>query len=97
MVVLTAYCQVKPDCIEEALEACRTVRAASVLESGCDRYDFFQSPDDPTQIVFVEEWSSRADLDLHFEQEAFDKFMATMGDLMTGPPEIRIFDSTLME
>ena len=96
MILLTAYAFILPDQISHALDACRTVRAASVLEPGCERYDFFQSPDDETRIVFVEEWSSRSDLDLHCLQDAFQQFMAKMESYFSAPPEIRIFDSCLM-
>jgi len=96
MILLTAYATILPDRLNQALEACRTVRAASVLEAGCERYDFFQSPDEETRIVFVEEWSSRSDLDLHFQQDAFIQFMGKMENCVSAPPEIRIFDSCLM-
>lgn len=94
MIVLTAYVTLKFECVAAALEACRIVRGHSVLEPGCDRYDFFQSPDDATKVVFVEEWASKAALDTHFEQAAFKEFFATMGDLMVAPPELKIFESS---
>lgn len=96
MIVLTAYVSLQTDKIDLALNACRTVRAASLTEPGCERYDFFQSPDDATKLVFVEEWSTKQDLDTHFEQAAFNDFFAEMGGYMTSPPDLRIFDSTLM-
>jgi len=94
MIVLTVYVSLRPDQIESALDACRTVRESSVKEPGCDRYDFFQSPDDPTKLIFVEEWTSQAALDLHFEQDAFKQFFASIGELMEGAPELRMFEST---
>lgn len=95
MTVLTAYVFLHPDKVDEALDACRTVRGHSRLEAGCERYDFFQSPDDPTQIVFVEEWTTREDLELHFQQDAFKVFAAAMDSLVAKPTDIRIFASTL--
>lgn len=95
--VLNAYCSLAPASVEEALTACRTVRAASLTEPGCEKYDFYQSPDDATKIVFVEEWTSKAHLDTHFEQDAFKTFFATLGPLLSGPPDIRIFESTKLE
>jgi len=96
MVVLTAYATLKPECVEAAIAACRTVRGHSVLEPGCERYDFYQSPDDRTKIVFVEEWTCKPDLDTHFEQTAFHEFIAVMGDYLASPPEMRIFESSLV-
>ncbi len=97
MVVLIAYVQVQPDRIAEAIAACTEVRGLSVLEPGCDRYDFFQSPEDATRIVFVEEWDSKAALDLHFLQPAFLNFVATINPWLETASEIRIFESALLE
>jgi quinol monooxygenase YgiN len=93
MVVLTAYSRVRADRVEEAIAACRAVRSQSVQEPGCERYDFFQSPDDPQLIVFVEEWTSIHDLHVHFEQPAFNTFMEAMNGMLESPAEIRIFDA----
>lgn len=93
MVVLTAYARVHADRVAEAINACRIVRSQSIHEPGCERYDFFQSPDDPQMIVFVEEWTTIHDLHVHFEQPAFNTFMAAMNDLLESPAEIRIFDA----
>jgi quinol monooxygenase YgiN len=94
MVVLTAYLRVKPELMEEALDACRTARTASRTEPGCEVYDFFVSPDDPATIVFVEEWTTKADLDTHFQAESFKNFGAAMSGVLTQEPDIRIFEST---
>ncbi len=94
MVVLTAYGTVLPDKVDAAIDACRTVRSHSVKEPGCERYDFFQSPDDATKIVFVEEWTSKAHLDTHFEQDAFKEFFAAMSSCFAAAPEIKIFEAT---
>ncbi len=93
MILLTAYAQVKPGQAEEALEACEVVRQASVQEPGCDRYDYYVSPRDENQIVFVEEWSNMAALQSHFQQPAFQNFMGAIGDLLEGQAEIRIFEA----
>ncbi len=97
MVVLTAYVTLIAENIDSALLACAKVRGHSVDEPGCERYDFYQSPDDATKIVFVEEWASKAHLDTHFEQSAFQDFFAEMAGYMQNPPEIRIFESRLIE
>lgn len=95
MVVLTAYPVFLPDQLAAGLAACATVRAASVQEPGCERYDYFQSPEDPCRVVFVEEWTSMADLETHFQQDAFKTFFMTIADKLAGQPEIRIFEAQL--
>jgi quinol monooxygenase YgiN len=96
MVILHAYFSLLPNRVEESLEACRTVREASVTEPGCERYDFFQSPDHATKLVFVEEWTSKADLDTHFLQSAFLNFRDTMESNIAAPTEVRIFEASLL-
>lgn len=96
MIVLTAYVNLKADKIEEGIAACEIVRAASILEPGCEVYDFFQSPRSPNQLVFVEEWTSLAHLHTHFEQSAFLEFKAKMEDLTEAPTELKIFESSLI-
>ncbi|MEQ1823583.1 MAG: putative quinol monooxygenase [Fimbriimonadaceae bacterium] len=96
MVVLHAYVHLRSDQVSAGIAACTEVRHLSVLEPGCDRYDFFQSPDDATRLVFVEEWESKAALDLHFQQPAFLEFVAKMESLVERPSEIRIFESNLL-
>lgn len=93
MVVLTAYVTIKPGHFEAALSACERVRQESVLEPGCDRYDYFVSSRIENKIVFVEEWSNMPALQSHFQQPAFQNFMGAMGELVEGQAEIRIFEA----
>ena len=96
MIVLNAYASVKPEALETALEACRVVKSHSLKEVGCEKYNYYQSPEEPTLIVFVEEWTTKSDLDLHFQQDAFNQFFAVMGGCVQAPPVIRIFEATLL-
>ena len=90
MVVLTAYATVQPDKVAAALDACRLVHSQSVGEPGCERYDFFQSPDRPNEIVFVEEWTSVAHLNKQFQQAAFNAVMQTLSTQLVRPAELRL-------
>lgn len=96
MILLTAYVNLKEDKIVEGIASCEIVRAASILEPGCEVYDFFQSPRNPNQVVFVEEWTSLGHLHTHFEQAAFLEFKAKLDDLVQTPTEIKIFESNLI-
>lgn len=91
MVVLIAHAHFKVEQVDAAVAACRQVRSLSVEEPGCDRYDFYQSPDDPAHIVFVEQWTSRELLQEHFSARSFIEFQATISDLLVAKPEIRIY------
>ncbi len=97
MIVLNAYACIKPEALETALEACRVVKSHSVKEPGCEKYDYYQSPEEPTKIVFVEEWTTKAHLDVHFQQDAFKQFFAVMSTCFQAHPELRIFEANLVE
>lgn len=92
MIALFASMDVRPECIDDALAACRAVREPSQKEAGCLRYDFYQSPDTPTNIVFFEEWESREILTAHFAEEHFKTFFAAVQPFMVAPPKIRVYD-----
>lgn len=96
MIVLTAYGTLQPGTQETILAASRKNRAFAVTEPGCERFDFFISPDEPERFVFVEEWTTLADLHNHFAQPNFSDFMASMQTCLAAPPEIRIFEASLV-
>jgi len=96
VIVLNAYGMLKPGTEDVMLEASRKNKAVAITESGCERFDFFFSPDNPLAFVFVEEWTTLADLQSHFAQPNFANFMAALESCISAPPEIRIFEATLM-
>ena len=96
MIVLNAYGMLKPGTEETMLAASRRNKAVAVTEPGCERFDFFFSPDNPLAFVFVEEWSTLADLQAHFAQPNFGDFMAALEICVAAAPEIRIFEATLL-
>jgi len=97
VIVLNAYAHLQESRVEEALAACAAVKAATLSEAGCERYDYYQNVANPLLIVFVEEWTSKPHLDAHFQTEHFKAFFERVGPCLSGPPEIRIFESRLLE
>ena len=97
MIVLNAHGFLQPDKIDTAKAASSTNKARALTEKGCLKFDYYFSGEDATKFVFVEEWETKADLDAHFAHENFGAFMAALSDCLAGPPDIRIFESTLLE
>ncbi|GEM_PF-5373337 len=95
VIVLTAYCQVQEDKIEEFLEACHENRAKALVEPGCDRFDYYMSIEENMKCVFVEEWGTMAHLEAHFATAHFADFMAKAKECLAREPEVRIFEATL--
>ena len=50
------------DTVRQVLES---YLAPTRLEKGCLRYDLFLDDSDPKKFTFIEEWESKADLELH--------------------------------
>ncbi|PIV73111.1 MAG: antibiotic biosynthesis monooxygenase [Rhodobacteraceae bacterium CG17_big_fil_post_rev_8_21_14_2_50_65_11] len=65
-----------PETLEELVASMRIMVAEVRQEPGCLRYDLTQSEDDPTVLVFVEEWASRADWDVHMAGDALARHSA---------------------
>ncbi|MDE3155793.1 MAG: antibiotic biosynthesis monooxygenase [Acidobacteriota bacterium] len=58
-------------------------------EAGCIRYDLLQSPADPAEFVFDEEWESGAHLDAHLGTPHVAAAVAAVQPLVVRPPDIR--------
>lgn len=97
MTVLTAYCQVLPEKVDQFRSASRKNKAAARLEEGCERFDYYVSDDEPLKFVFVEEWTTLAHLQAHFATPHFAEFMATVESCLAAAPDIRIFEAQLTE
>ncbi|MBC8064987.1 MAG: antibiotic biosynthesis monooxygenase [Chlorobia bacterium] len=97
MTVLTAYGFLHADKVDLFLSASKKNKALAVTETGCERFDYYISAEDALKFVFVEEWTTREDLEAHFQTGHFAEFMKAMGECLTQPPEIRIFQATLSE
>ena len=68
MIFVIATLQMKPGSLDDLLEAAKPCIEATRKEAGCISYDFNQSLTNENQLVFVESWKSRADLDAHFKE-----------------------------
>jgi quinol monooxygenase YgiN len=59
---------------------------------GCESVTVHQDHDQPTSIVLVERWATRADDDAYRAWRAGDGAIAEMGPLVAARPRIRYFD-----
>jgi quinol monooxygenase YgiN len=97
MVILTAHFAVQPDKMEASILSCSKVRTESHKEPACLEYDFFQSPDNPLRMVFLERWETREGLEEHFGTEHFKQFFAEAQTWLATPPEITIYSVSNIE
>lgn len=90
-VTVVAYHRAKPGKERALREALLAVCGPTRAEKGCINYDLHESPDDPSVLVFLENWESKADLDAHLASPHIDAFRAIAGDLLAEPPNITLW------
>lgn len=65
MQVTLVYVKVKPDHVEDFIEATRLNHEASIQEAGNRRFDILQSADEPTSFILYEAYASGEDAAAH--------------------------------
>lgn len=75
--------------LRQALEA---LLAPTRAEEGCLNYDLHQMPDDPSEFMFYENWTSKACLDRHQESSHLAAFRSRAGDLLAGPVDLTLWE-----
>jgi quinol monooxygenase YgiN len=88
--MIIAKVNVKPEKVKEFIEAAREMIEKSNKESGCSFYQLYQDPYDNSKFVFVEEYKNQSSVDAHFASDYFKGFGPKIGDLVSGPAEIKI-------
>jgi quinol monooxygenase YgiN len=88
--MIIAKVSVKPDKTRDFIVAAKEIIEKSNKEAGCSFYQLYQDPYDNAKFVFVEEYRNQAAVDAHFATEHFKGFGAKIGDLVAGPPDIKI-------
>lgn len=76
---------VKPEYIDEFIEATRLNHEASVQEPGNRRFDVLQLEDDPTKFVLYEAYVSAEDSAAHKQTEHYMAWRDTVADWMAQP------------
>lgn len=59
-------------------------------EKGCRAYDLNRDADNATRYVVYERWQNLAALEEHMRTPHFAALIGEVGDLLAGPPEVRV-------
>lgn len=89
MVKVIATLQARPDTVEETRAAVTSLVEPTREEQGCVAYQLFQSNEDPTEFVTVEEFTDDAAVDAHMETEHVQAALAAAPDILGAAPQIR--------
>ena len=85
MQVTIVHVSVKPDHIDDFIEATRLNHEASVAEAGNRRFDVLQSTHEPTRFVLYEAYENAAEAAKHKETEHYKKWRETVAEWMAQP------------
>ena len=85
MHITLVHVTVKPEHIDDFIEATRQNHEASVQEAGNLRFDVLQSSDDPAQFVLYEAYTSTADAAAHKDSAHYLAWRDTVADWMAAP------------
>ena len=66
------------------LEAVAEIRSTTLVEPGCLKYDFYESPFEPGKYTFVEEWESADSLREHARTSNMARFQERIAGKVTG-------------
>lgn len=85
MQVTIVHVHVKPEHINDFIEASRHNHLASVQEPGNLRFDILQSAEDPSRFVLYEAYRSSADAAAHKETSHYLAWRETVAGWMAEP------------
>ena len=85
MHVTLVYVRVKPEHVDEFIEASRANHEGSIKEPGNVRFDVVQQDDDPTRFVLYEAYRSAEDAAAHKQTEHYLRWRECVADWMAEP------------
>jgi quinol monooxygenase YgiN len=88
VVTVVARIAARPGREDRVREELRRLLAPTRAENGCLEYDLHESPGDPCEFMFHENWESAAALDRHLASAHIAAWRAVAADLLARPIEI---------
>ena len=85
MHVTLVMVQVKPDHVQDFIQATRANHLASVQEPGNRRFDVLQTPDDPCRFLLYEAYVDAAAAAAHKQTAHYLTWRDTVADWMAAP------------
>jgi len=87
MYIALVHVHVKPEYVDEFIDATLDNAQNSVKEPGVARFDVIRSLDDPDRFVLVEVYKTPDDADLHKQTEHYARWRDTVAIMMAKPRE----------
>lgn len=91
MLIVYVFIEVKPEFVDEFVDATLANASASVKEPGIARFDVLQDLDDPTKFVLNEVYRSAEAPAAHKETAHYLRWKDTVADMIVSPRTKRVF------
>jgi len=85
MPVTLVHVSVKPEHLDDFIQASRANHEASIQEPGNRRFDILQSADDPAKFVLYEAYACEADAKAHKDTSHYATWRDTVAHMMAEP------------
>ena len=85
MYIVCVTIKVKPEHVQDFIEATRHNHEGSVQEPGCVRFDVLQGAEDPAQFFLYEVYRTPEDFDAHKQTPHFSRWRDTAEPMMAEP------------
>lgn len=85
MIVTCVHVHVKPEAVDDFIEASRRNHLGSVKEPGNLRFDFVRQSDDPTRFMLYEAFETEEAAAAHKTTEHYLKWRESVKDMMAEP------------
>ena len=91
-ITVVATFQARPGKEAELQKALISLVAPTREEAGCLNYDLHVSPEDPAKFLFHENWTSKAQLDVHLKSPHIQVLLPRVDELCVSFPDIVIWE-----
>jgi autoinducer 2-degrading protein len=85
MHIVHIHIRVKPEALDDFVQATLANARHSVLEPGIARFDVLQNKDDPTRFTLVEVYRTEQDVGRHKETDHYAAWVEAVTDLLAEP------------
>jgi len=87
MIVLILSLKVSPSDRRNVVNVFDTIAGSTSVKPGCKKVKLYSDVNNDDDIILIEEWITKAELEQHIASDEFRKIMAIM-DMAIEPPEI---------
>ncbi|WP_160676154.1 putative quinol monooxygenase [Clostridium sp. C8-1-8] len=91
MIVKSVKFDIKPEYIEEFIEATLENQKGSLEEKGVIRFDFLQTVDEAGKFLLYEVYESEEAMEEHLKTEHFNKWIDRVEEYFLSPREKTVF------